>query len=554
MRKHSYERPLARRRRLKSLLAAACLAGTMPAGLAFGQQLPGPEFVPSADYAAAPAAEPLRVEPVSNGATLLTAEQIKLIVAEHLAEEEKKKESKDSKAKEYVVSSDTKMTASWKNGIELISANKDFKLHVGGRTQLDWVALQSDQAFLTPGTPAWANGGFANEDAVAFRRARMRVDGTMYETIEWCTEIDFTNNANTNPGTGAANNGGASEHNVYNYPAPTDLWIQFTHLPTVGTLQIGNLKDPHGMEHLTSSRFLDFLERSFMQDAYTGPFNNGFIPGVKIYNTFNDEQGTWAASVSKYTSNVFAYNVGDAEYAATTRGTYLLYYDEPTHGRYLLHVGGSFRALQSDFAQANASQGLGGSRIRARGSLRNGPGSLNATYGDTGTFFSDSQYIAAAELAGVAGAFNFQAEYMSSWHTNARGTPNGASLGDYRTQGYYVQALYFLTGEHREYEKKQGVFGRPIPYENAFLVPGRCGNLFGRGAWQIGARFNYLDLRDTGIRDGGVVQDVTLGLNWFMNPNVKWQANFVITDRSPAGNPGVHGQQEGAGVRLAWDF
>ncbi|MFN8707000.1 MAG: porin, partial [Planctomyces sp.] len=109
----------------------------------------------------------------------------------------------------------------------------------------------------------------------------------------------------------------------------------------------------------------------------------------------------------------------------------------------------------------------------------------------------------------------------------------------------YVQALYFLTGEHREYETKSAVFGRVIPHRNY----GDGGHL---GAWQIGARYNVLDLVDSGV-DGGYLEDVTLGLNWFLNPNLKVQTNYCYTIRDA--QAGVeHGDYYGVGTRIAWDF
>jgi phosphate-selective porin OprO/OprP len=128
----------------------------------------------------------------------------------------------------------------------------------------------------------------------------------------------------------------------------------------------------------------------------------------------------------------------------------------------------------------------------------------------------------------------------------------GPNVGTVMYHGGYVEVLRYLTGEHRAYNKKSATFDRVIPKENFFLVKGEGGNIFGRGAWQVGARYNYLNLNDKGI-DGGVLNDVTLGLNWFLNPNMKIQANYSITARnSPA--PGHDGTIQGVGVRVAHDF
>lgn len=97
------------------------------------------------------------------------------------------------------------------------------------------------------------------------------------------------------------------------------------------------------------------------------------------------------------------------------------------------------------------------------------------------------------------------------------------------------------------------VFDRVIPAENVFLVSDAEGkSIFGRGAWQAGARLNYLDLNDKGI-NGGRLKDVTVGLNWFLNPHMKVQWNYSITDRQSI-NVANSGVIQGFGMRVAHDF
>ena len=183
--------------------------------------------------------------------------------------------------------------------------------------------------------------GSSDGDAVDFRRARLRMEGTIYKTIEYIMEYDFVNNVNDNAGlVGGTPPQPASAANVINVPAPTDLYWTFREVPLVGNVRVGNQKEPIGLEHLTSSRYLDFMERSFNQDAYTGPFNNGFTPGVSTFNNFGEDQrGLWHVGVFKNIVNVFTYGVGDGAYAYDGRLSYLLW--EEDGGRRLLHIGGA---------------------------------------------------------------------------------------------------------------------------------------------------------------------------------------------------------------------
>jgi phosphate-selective porin OprO/OprP len=162
--------------------------------------------------------------------------------------------------------------------------------------------------------------------------------------------------------------------------------------------------------------------------------------------------------------------------------------------------------------------------------------------------------MAAAEMALVLGSFQLQSEYIASMINNSRNLTGTTGYGDYLTNGYYVMASYFLTGEHREYEKKNASFGRVIPGKNSRLCPQDCAEP-GYGAWQVLARYSALDLNDNNL-SAGQLWDVTLGVNWFLNPNMKIQANYIYMDRnalSSSNAPGA-GSIQGFGMRLAHDF
>ena len=65
------------------------------------------------------------------------------------------------------------------------------------------------------------------------------------------------------------------------------------------------------------------------------------------------------------------------------------------------------------------------------------------------------------------------------------------------------------------------------------------------------ARYNALDLNDNGI-NGGMLDSFTLGVNWFWNPNMKVQVNYILERRN---QPGVDPAWiNGVGVRGAYDF
>jgi len=308
---------------------------------------------------------------------------------------------------------------------------------------------------------------------------------------------------------------------------------------------VGSQKEQIGFEHLVSSRFLPFMERSYNQDAFYGGAFNGFTPGIQAFNTYDEENGTLALGVFKPTDNVFSYNATDGDYAVTGRLTRLAWYSGDGDG--LLHLGGSARRFST------VSDRI---RYRVRDAVRSGVSTTWTIPADTGTLLGSDGTFLNTELVGVYGPWTFQSEYLVSYLDDAQvaSNPAGPNVGTVNYHGGYAQLMYFITGEHDQYNRKTGVFERVLPRENFFLVDTPCGSMFGRGAWQIGARYNYLDLNDKGI-NGGILHNGTLGLNWFLNPNMKVQFNYMVTHRDAPLAPGLgDGWAHGWGIRVANDF
>lgn len=409
-----------------------------------------------------------------------------------------------------------------------------FKFYVGGRLQIDAVWYRGDDALTASRT---AGGIGRLDDATNFRRARFEFGGTFYKNIEFLMQWDFINtfNAERTGNTLAANT-----------PAPTDMWVTFKDVPWLGNVRIGNQKPPISFEHLTSSRFLNFMERSLGFDAFVENQNNGFEMGISAYDTYADERGTWAVGVFKNTRGIFGWNVGDGEYDVTARITGLPIYE--SDGATLVHLGlgASHRDLDDDV-----------DRIRARTELRNGPAVLHNIVAEVQTLGSSRTQVN-PEFVVVYGPWTLQSEYQRVWVADATTpfTGNGprTNHGTAQYQAGYAELLYFLTGEHRYYNRKTAVFGRVTPNENftGFGMGDDCTSCGGLGAWQIGARYSWIDLDNAGIQ-GGTVHDVTLGLNWFLNPYMKWQWNVEALYRN-APNQAHDGWAYGFGTRIAFDF
>lgn len=417
------------------------------------------------------------------------------------------------------------MSAAWNHGLELAIADRAFRVHVGGRTHFDsgWYAA--------PDT-VQNNINQPYENGVDIRRGRLRIDGTMYETIDWAVEYEFFNSVN----------GDNSPHTA---TGPTDVWWTFREVPWCGNVRVGVHKPAIGFEHLISSRFQPFLERSYNQDAFYGGTFGGFWPGISCFNNWGEcDLGTWNLGLFKPTDDPFAANASDGDVAGVTRVTRLLWYEDA--GAKLMHVGGS--VLVETTVDGRIT-------FRTRDMVRSGlsvdwpvPASTGSLAGDDVRWFN-------GELAAIYGPWTFQSEYLVSFLSEAASVVNNVVqpvVGTIAYHGGYVQLLYFLTGEHDNYDKHIGAFERVIP-NHEFHFRRSC-FASGPGAWQIGARYSYLDLNDNSL-DGGILHNGTLGLNWYLNPNLKIQFDYMATHRDAplAGSLG-DGWISGWGVRVAHDF
>ena len=193
--------------------------------------------------------------------------------------------------------------------------------------------------------------------------------------------------------------------------------------------------------------------------------------------------------------------------------------------------------------------------FRTRDAIRTGLSAEWPVPANTGRIAGDTAHFINGELVGVHGPWTFQSEYLVSFLDDAApviGNVAQPSVGTVTYHGGYAQLLYFLTGEHDNYNKQTAAFDRVIPHRNFYFRNGGCEN--GPGAWQVGARYNFLDLNDKSV-DGGILHNATLGLNWFLNPNLKFQFNYMATHRDAplAGDLG-DGWIHGFGIRTAHDF
>lgn len=421
-------------------------------------------------------------------------------------------------------------------------AAEEFPSHkITGFTQLDTGFFSQDPRNIA------TVGDMQN--GTGFRRARLAVTGKVREFTAYQIEVDFA---------------------TAGRPSFFDVWVEQSNLPWVQSVTIGQFCQPFSVDALTGFRNLTFLERSLPFLAMV-PFRR---VGVQSANVSEDEMTQWSYSIFRTGgfSNTpmgddrFATDIGDVGGVSfSARATHLLQYEEGVDDRYLWHVGGgyNFGLLGANDAIGSGTPGNTGSP-RPFYQARTGPefgvlgypefpstfgpgGAANGTpaFVDTGRYLADYFQLFGVETVFQHGPWGIQAEYM--------GTVVQSAVGPIFYNGAYGQLAYRLTGENRAYDKKKAVLTKLVPYTDFFSF--RDG-IRGWGAWEVAARYSFVDLRNpaslngnyyvsatntfngTSSQGNGMLQDVTLGLTWFWNVHTKLQFNWIhaMLDNTTTGN------------------
>jgi len=431
---------------------------------------------------------------------------------------EKKQNPAEGEA--YQIGTDLNFRASWKDGLLLWTTQNDYRIHIGGRIHQDWGWGDADgKVERDLGTLL---------DGALFRRLRLRMDGTIYEIMDWVTEIEFA--------------GGTAQ--------PSDVYMDLKRLPFVGGFRAGHFKEPFSLEQLTSDNYVTFLERSLLDDAFVPARNLGFM----LHNELWDERLTWAIGCFRPETEAAGFDFGNRDYSITGRITVLPWYE--ADGRFLFHLGVAGSHRREDNEDGRLLQFRARPELRAVRFRRNGV-TNEPLFVDTGEILADSVNLAGAEAAVVLGPFSLQGEFMIAAVSQARTAVDNVLPGTAVLRGFYVMASYFPTGEHRMYSRSRAAFDNVLPHENFFFVRTREESesrkpAFGKGAWEITLRYSVLDLDNTGI-EGGTLQDITWGLNWYLNPNARFMWNFILARREGPGSSEA-GWAKLFGMRIQWHF
>lgn len=279
-------------------------------------------------------------------------------------------------------------------------------------------------------------------------------------------------------------------------------------------LTLGQFKVPQALEAMTSDNYITFIERSQAVVA--------FAVDRRIGAGANFSGDNWTGGVAVFGQNSRVQDGGkDEGMGVSGRFTFV---PLQTDGS-VVHMGvwGSFEEPQNTMDEEV--------RLRAR------PEShvTSVRLIDTGTIDNvDDITKLGLEGAWVMGSLAVQGEYITT-DVNRSVDPS------FNFDGYYMQASYLTGGNSRAY--KGGAFGRTKASD----------------AWEFAVRYSTLDLTGAGETamlpgKGGEQNILTLGVNYYVNPNLRFMANYSdietkkYNDGSPEESPSV------LQFRLSYDF
>lgn len=304
------------------------------------------------------------------------------------------------------------------------------------------------------------------------RRARMGMRGNLTDDWYGQIEVDFAD-------------GGV---------APNDFFMRrsFEH---GGRLWIGQFKVPQGLNQLTSSNNITFIERSMV---------NNIIPDARRLGMAYElsKNQFWGEAM------VFGRPLGgrgaldsDMPIGGAFRGVYA-----PKVGEGQLHIGGS--VVYEDF-MANK-----GARYRDRPEARDSKGG-SVRLIDANVPDANNNLKIGGELLYINGPLSIEGEYLQVAVDN-KGGENPTFFG------YHIQTSYILTGESRSY--RNGFVGGVSPKSE-------------KGAWEIAVRYSYMNLNDKEY-NGGEQSNITLGVNKYVTSRLRFMANVIYvtldyTDENP---------------------
>jgi phosphate-selective porin OprO and OprP len=254
-------------------------------------------------------------------------------------------------------------------------------------------------------------------------------------------------------------------------------------------MQFGQFKQPNSLEELSSTKNNDFISKASV--------TNTFALSRRLGAGYGYGGDNWGVNVSGFGRELTRNLAHGSGYGA--RGFWAPRKEKGD----LLHFGLSYVDYDTDADTLRY-------RVRPNADL------ATERLIDTGNL-TDTDRIGTLgfESMWVRGPFKLQGEYFTSDVKRY-----GAASQDFTATGGYASGVWNITGESWGY--KAGTPTTPLPNEPA------------SGMWQLGLRYDTLDLNDNNVL-GGKMNTLTAGVNWYWRSNFKLMLNYVKVTSQKAG-------------------
>ncbi len=326
----------------------------------------------------------------------------------------------------------------------------------------------------------------------------IQTDGYWYNSDVANLDADSTDGADSDFGTRRAEivlkgKGPGNVEWVLGYDAKAVKWLDANVRYKIGGdghhfLQIGQFKQPNSLEELSSTKNNDFVSKAMATSTFAVARRLGVGYG---YGT-ND----WGINASLFGRELTRNLAQGSGYGA--RG-----YWAPLNTKgSILHFGLSY---------ADHDTAADTLRYRARPDA-----DFSNRLIDTGSMTdTDRVDTLGVESMWVHGPVKLQGEYMT-----ARVKRYAPTSQDFTGTSGYLSGVWNITGETWGY--KAGTPTTPLP------------NAPASGLWQVGLRYDTLDLNDNSV-SGGKMNTWTAGVNWYWHSNFKFMLNYVKATSAKAG-------------------
>ena len=309
-----------------------------------------------------------------------------------------------------------------------------------------------------------------------FRRVHFSASGKIGKNLKYKIETDFA-------------------HGSLGF---RDVYLKYT-AGKYGNFAFGSVAEPTGLDMITSSKHMPFFERAMLTSMQNFRWGSGFH-----YENFNlfDNKVTFQMALTNNGANGDGFVDSSLEDGMNfvVRATGTIVKDKKSHK--VIHLGINYANRPYSDLKFRAENHMGSD-------LTSGKYHYIFPNGDKRTELG-------FELAATSGPISIQGEYK----TQIIDVDNL----DYTMTSYYALASYFLTGEHRPY--KNAAFARVKPKNDI--------DNGGFGAIELLARYSNMEAsKDVINANAGLpenINNISLGLNWYLNPRARLMYNYVITD------------------------